>query len=153
MHQIVKVVGAAIVRDGRCLIAQRGPSMSAPGKWEFPGGKVESGEDASTALRREIEEELGVVIVVGEHLGRGQARSPRRVIVLDVYAAELVGGEPFAHEHGALAWVESDELDAFDWAEPDIPIAPRVAAWLRRGAGASPSSGRALESRTRPPAS
>ena len=67
------VVGAAIARGKKCLVTQRGPGMSLAGKWEFPGGKVESNESPRAALAREIVEELGLRISVGELLGTGTA--------------------------------------------------------------------------------
>lgn len=122
------VVGAAIVRGSTCLAAQRAPGMREPDKWEFPGGKVEPDETAEEALVRELREELGVVVRVGRHAGRGEAGA----VVLDVYFATLLEGEPVAHEHARLAWLSPDELERLDWAEADVPIARRVAAQLRR---------------------
>lgn len=67
----VHVVGAAIVSGGRCFVAQRGEEMALPFQWEFPGGKVEDGEDPEEALAREIAEELSLEIEVGDYLGCG----------------------------------------------------------------------------------
>ncbi len=128
---VVRVVGAAIVQQGRCLAAQRGPGLSAAGKWEFPGGKIEPGESPRAALVREIEEELGVSIAVGEHLGRGEAPGDRSTIQLDVYAARVVRGTPAPTEHSQIQWLEADALAALDWAAADVPVLPRVVAWLR----------------------
>ncbi len=124
----IQVVGAAIVRADRCLVARRGPHMSAPLRWEFPGGKLEPGESAEVALAREIHEELGVVIEVGAWLGRGVAGG----VQLDVHLARLVLGEPVAHEHAELAWLGPAQLDALDWADADVPIVARVAEALSR---------------------
>ena len=121
---MLRVVGAAIVRNGCCLVAQRGDT----GKWEFVGGKVEPGETPRQALVREIDEELGVAITVGDHAGCGHAEG----VMLDVYFATLVAGEPVAREHRALRWSSADQLDQLDWAAPDIPVLPAVAARLRR---------------------
>ncbi len=106
--------------------------MSAAGKWEFPGGKVEPGESFGEALVREIAEELGIEIAVGHHLGRGEARTLHYAIVLDVYSATLTTGTPRPTEHAELRWLGADELSNLDWAEADIPVLPKVAAWLRR---------------------
>jgi 8-oxo-dGTP diphosphatase len=128
---VVYVVGAAVIRRGRCLVAQRGPTMSAPGRWEFPGGKVEGGETPRVALARELREELAIDASIGRWLGRGRARRPDAQIVLDVYAASLVAGEPRIGEHSAVAWLVGTELLDLEWAEPDVPIVPAVLAALR----------------------
>jgi 8-oxo-dGTP diphosphatase len=105
--------------------------MRLPGKWEFPGGKVEPGEAPEAALRREIREELGVEIEVGALLGTGSAPAGEKTIRLDVYAARLVAGEPALSEHSRIVWASAEELSAFDWAEADVPSVPAVAEWLR----------------------
>ena len=127
----VHVVGAAIVRDGRCLAAQRGPAMRLPGKWEFPGGKVEDGEDPRAALAREVREELGLEIEVGELLGTGRDEGSESAVRLDVYLATLRGGELRLLEHGAVRWLTPAELDSVDWAEADRPVLPLLHARLR----------------------
>jgi 8-oxo-dGTP diphosphatase len=128
----LRVVGAAIVHEGRCLVAQRGPTMSLSGKWEFPGGKVDPGEAPEIALVREIEEELGVQIAVGPLLGRGSAQVRSRVIELDVYAATITVGTVTLREHAQVRWATTDELLGFDWAEADIPCVAQVQEWLKR---------------------
>ncbi len=129
------VVGAAILAGGRVLLTRRGPALDMAGKWEFPGGKVEPDEAPAAALAREVAEELGLAIEVGDFLGRGSALVAGRRIVLDVYAAASAGGEPRLAEHDAAAWVGPGELDRLDWPEADLPI---LAALARRlGAGAN----------------
>jgi 8-oxo-dGTP diphosphatase len=129
----IHVVGAAIVDGGRCLVAQRGAAMALAGKWEFVGGKVEPGEDPRRALAREVAEELGLVVAVGAHLGRGTAETGGRRIVLDVYLARAAGGRLRLAEHAAAAWVSADELAGLDWAAADVPVLPALAAHLRGG--------------------
>jgi 8-oxo-dGTP diphosphatase len=118
----IHVVGAAIVRDGRCLAAQRGPAMRLPGKWEFPGGKVEAGEDPRVALAREVREELGLDVVIGESLGTGRDIGDDLAVRLDVYLATIAGGELRLLEHGAVRWLQAAELDSLDWADADRPL-------------------------------
>ena len=133
----VHVVGAAIVEAGRVLLARRGPEMSMPGKWEFPGGKVEPGEAPEAALVREVAEELGVRIEPEAFLGRGESDHDGTRIVLDVWLARRVGGEPASGEHDALGWFGAAELEALDWPEADLPILPE----LRRALGGTVSGG------------
>jgi len=130
----VHVVGAAIVRDGRCLAAQRGPEMRLPGKWEFPGGKVEDGEDPRAALAREVREELGLEIEVGELLGTGSDAGSDAAsdvaVRLDVYLAAVSGGELRLLEHAAVRWLTLGEIDTVDWAEADRPLLPLLRSRL-----------------------
>jgi 8-oxo-dGTP diphosphatase len=128
------VVGAAIVQDGKCLVAQRGQAMSLAGKWEFPGGKVEAGESPTAALAREIAEELGLQVTVAQLLGAGTAKVGARTITLDVYAARVASGTLALREHARVTWASVDELERFDWAEADVPCVAPVKEWLRLGA-------------------
>jgi len=127
---VVHVVGAAIIQAGKCLVTQRGPGMSLPGKWEFPGGKVEAGESPQAALSREIFEELGLDVQVHELLGSGTAMAGTKRIVLDVYAASVLSGTLVLREHARAVWASVQELPGFDWAEADIPSLAAVAARL-----------------------
>lgn len=131
----IRVVGAAIMRAGECLVAQRSAWMALPGKWEFPGGKVEEFESPEAALAREIQEELNVQIRVGKHLGRGSSQSGSRVVVLDVYVAELVSGTPTPREHAKLVWARADALPEFDWADADVPVIAAVQQELMKRIG------------------
>ncbi len=127
----LQVVGAAIIdHEGRCLAALRGEGMSSPGRWELPGGKVEAGETPRAALAREIEEELGLVIEVGDFLGRGRAEGTRHRVLLDVYTATVTSGELRLHEHAETRWLRADELDSVRWADADRPVLPALTALL-----------------------
>jgi 8-oxo-dGTP diphosphatase len=137
---VVQVVGAAIVRDGgagrEVLVAQRGSGPLA-GLWEFPGGKVEAGEDHEAALVRECAEELGVVVVPGRFLGEvpldgAVAGGAPGASTLRVWEARLTSGEPVAHEHSDLRWVRADALEHLDWIAADRPLLPAVRELLTR---------------------
>ncbi len=119
---MVLVMGAAIVRDGRVLAARRTSPAHLAGGWEFPGGKVEPGEDPEGAVVREIAEELGCGIEVTGHLNGEQ--SIRDGYTLRVALASLVDGEPIPKEaeHDAVRWLCPEELDAVEWLEPDLPF-------------------------------
>lgn len=118
------VVGAAILENGRILAAQRGPLMSGAGVWEFPGGKVESGESEEAALIRELGEELHLQIKPLYHLG--EVQRPERKMRLSVWICERTGGEPVLTEHADVRWVGADELHSLDWSEPDRPFLPEL---------------------------
>ena len=96
--------------------------MSLEGRWEFPGGKVEPGEEPRVALEREVREELGLQIAIGELAGRGTAQAGEKLIVLDVYFAELESGVLVLAEHAQVAWHGPDSLFTLEWAEADVPV-------------------------------
>jgi 8-oxo-dGTP diphosphatase len=117
------VVVAAVVRDGdRVLACRRAPGKDAAGRWEFPGGKVESGESPEAALAREIAEELGVRIHVGALLDRTvTARAGGRAIDLACFDCRLDGDAPVAStDHDELRWMPVERLGELDWAEADL---------------------------------
>ena len=118
------VVGVALFRDGRVLAARRPADSPNAGGWEFPGGKVEVGESDESAAVREIHEELGVHIDVGEVLGSEQPIGDR--YLLRVYAGRVLSGEPVPLEHSEIRWLRADELDRVDWLLPDRPFLPAV---------------------------
>jgi len=134
------VMGAAIIHEGRVLAARRTTPPSAAGRWEFPGGKVEPGEDPDLAIVREIREELACDIAVVDHLEGEQHVKPG--YTLRVAVAELVAGEPVPHEHDAIRWLGADELALVDWLEPDVPFLAGLRVLLEAaasdGAGAGP---------------
>lgn len=119
------VVGAVIRRDRKILLAQRA-CVSLNGKWEFPGGKVESGETHQEALEREIGEELGVKIIVQEKLASNNFSIGEKRYCLHCYWADLVSGEPAANVHHNLKWVLPQEVLQCDLAPADIPIAKSI---------------------------
>jgi len=128
----IHVVGAAILDGDRCLATQRSAAMSMPLLWEFPGGKVGAGEPPREALRRELEEELGIAIEVGDLLARGVGTLEQRTIHLDVYRARIVGSErPTLREHHTLGWFTADELERLEWPDADAPAVRQVCELLR----------------------
>jgi 8-oxo-dGTP diphosphatase len=117
------VVGAAILHpDGRrVLAAQRAEPRAHAGRWEFAGGKVEPGEDERCALRRECREELGVEVEPGERLG-GDLPAAGGRLVLRVWWARLLEGEPQPVEHAALRWLGRRDLYRVEWLDADLPL-------------------------------
>jgi 8-oxo-dGTP diphosphatase len=120
---MIDVVAGLILDDaGRLLACQRPEGKHLGGKWEFPGGKLEEGEDPAAALVRELEEELGIIVVAGEALtpvvwdyGRGPIR-------LHPIVCRIAGGELHPHEHSEIRWCVDGDLKDLDWAAADVPI-------------------------------
>ena len=119
----IDVVAAVIKKDGRIFATQRGYGAQKDG-WEFPGGKVEKGEDPRDALVREIREELEVEILPLEEICTVEHDYPNISIRLICFWAELVEGSPVLLEHEAAKWLEPDEIDSLEWLPADRKILP-----------------------------
>lgn len=133
------VAAAAIVRGARFLAAQRRSGRYA-GLWEFPGGKVEPGEDLVGAVHREIREELSVAITVGERVGdwwplAGGARMAVFLATLEPGAEVLIGPD-----HAAMAWVGLDDFSHRPWIPADLPIVDAVVSRITAGSSSSGAS-------------
>ena len=116
----IEVVAAVILKDKQVLATQRGYG-DLQGRWEFPGGKIEAGEDHTTALSREIQEELDVSIVVGEFLTTIEYDYPSFHLIMHAYQCELKG-EFHLQEHSAARWLTQETLYDVVWLEADLPI-------------------------------
>ena len=131
-HQAIDVAAALIVRDGKLLITQRHAKSHLGGLWEFPGGKREAGETFETCLAREIREELGVDISVGELFEEVTHAYPEKTVRLKFFWCKLVTGEPQAVDCAAVRWVEKSELAGFEFPAADAQLleklkSPRIA--------------------------
>jgi mutator protein MutT len=108
------VVGAVIQRwvckELQVLLVRRGPGQSGAGDWEFPGGKVERGEAPEEALAREIEEELGLQILVKEKIGENCYSYPHRTIKLSLFWATISQGHLQLREHDAFEWLSPGSI-------------------------------------------
>lgn len=124
----VPVVCAVIEREGLVLVAQRPPHKLLPLKWEFPGGKVEPGEEPAAAIVREIREELGCAIRVARALPPFIHDYKTVVIEMIPFVCALMPGtsEPHPHEHVAVAWVPPAELRGYDLAAADWPVVDQL---------------------------
>ncbi|MBX9641033.1 MAG: (deoxy)nucleoside triphosphate pyrophosphohydrolase [Mycobacteriaceae bacterium] len=111
------VVAGAVFRGASVLVAQRVRPPELAGRWELPGGKVSDGETEPAALARELAEELGIDVTVGERLGDDVALN--ETTTLRAYRVYLLRGEPHPHDHRALRWVGVEELRDVDWVPAD----------------------------------
>lgn len=125
MKQLV-VTAAVIERNGLILLAQRKPGTHMGLKWEFPGGKLEWGEDPRAGLVREIREELGIVIEVGDVVEVVSHTYEDRHIVLMGYRCRYVSGEIQLLEVQDVHWVYPEVLLTYDLAPADVPIVEKL---------------------------
>src|SRR5699024_2684862 len=115
MSKRIDVVGAVIVKNGKVLAVQRGPGKALPGKWEFPGGKIEADETPEEALSRELSEELLCDASVGDFITTTAYDYPFGTVVLSTYFCELGSVSPQLTEHADLRWLDPQELHSLDW--------------------------------------
>ncbi len=119
----IRVVAAVIQRDGKILACRRAPHKSLAGLWEFPGGQVEPGESDEVALAREIREELGIEITVGEFIAESVAPAGEAMIHLNAYWAQTnVAGEFLSTDHDLMEWFAPTDLGTLTWAPADVPF-------------------------------
>lgn len=121
---IIPVVAAALIAaDGRILLHQRKFDGALGGLWEFPGGKVELGEDPDSALVRELAEELGVVVDPADLVYLASASEPGNPHVILLYTCRVWAGEPVCLAGEAIAWVAPQDLLAHEMPPLDVPLA------------------------------
>ncbi|MCV7229924.1 (deoxy)nucleoside triphosphate pyrophosphohydrolase [Mycolicibacterium komossense] len=125
------VVAGALIAGSALLVAQRERPPQLAGLWELPGGKVAVGENDADALVRELREELGVDVAVGERLGADVALSS--TMTLRAYFVTQLGGTLHPHDHRALRWVRAAELPELPWVPADTTWLPELAAAMGRG--------------------
>ena len=119
--------GALIDADGRVLLAQRPPGKHLALMWEFPGGKLEPGEDARQGLARELAEELGIAIGEATPLMQLPWEYDDKSLLLDVFIVSTWDGEPRSVEGQALRWVLPAEADPAELAPADRPVLAELA--------------------------
>ena len=125
---VKRVVAALIWKNGRLLICQRTRHQVMPLKWEFPGGKIEEGEQPRDALRRELDEELGIRAHVGDEVVRFRHEYPNgNAIELRFYVVRSYVGEIDNRIFRAVRWAKPSELPTYDFLEADLRLVEDLA--------------------------
>lgn len=114
----IEVVAAILHRDGAYFATQRGYG-EFEGLWEFPGGKIESGESREVALKREIREELGVDITIDKFLCTTDYDYPSFHLTMHCYLCSVKSGEIELREHKSARWLTTKTLDSVEWLPAD----------------------------------
>lgn len=124
-----RVVAALIMLKGKILVCQRTRHQTMPLKWEFPGGKIETGEQPRDALRRELEEELGIDAKIGEEVARIQHKYKNGgAVELRFYAVHEFQGELENRIFRDIQWADRKRLTSFDFLEADLELVKDLAA-------------------------
>ncbi|MFZ5593928.1 MAG: Nudix family hydrolase [Pseudomonadota bacterium] len=127
MPNPLHVVAAAIFNpSGDVLIALRHPDAHQGGLWEFPGGKIETGEDIRHALKRELHEELGINVTQARPLIRIHHNYPDKSVLLEVWRVDAFDGEPHGREGQPIAWVSPQHLPERAFPQANQPIITAV---------------------------
>jgi len=123
----IDVTAAIIKRNGRFLIAKRKKGMHLENKWEFPGGKIESLDTSpEECLKRELKEELGINVRVGNFVAESIFDYGDRTIRLLAYQVEYLSGKFKLNAHEEIKWVNIDEFGKYDFAEADLPLIEKI---------------------------
>lgn len=124
-----RVVAALIVEDGKLLVCQRTRHQTMPLKWEFPGGKIEEGEQPRDALRRELDEELGITATIGDELARIQHEYPNGgTVELRFFLVRDYQGELENRIFKDIQWARPKDLLTYDFLEADLTLVNDLAA-------------------------
>jgi len=124
-----RVVAALIEKDGKLLVCQRTRHQTMPLKWEFPGGKIEEGEQPRDALRRELQEELGISATIGDEIKRIQHEYPNGGMVeLRFYVVRQYQGEIENRIFREIQWAAPKDLPPYDFLEADLTLVKELAA-------------------------
>jgi 8-oxo-dGTP diphosphatase len=123
---MITVTAAIMLKDGKVFIAQRKSSDYLPYKWEFPGGKLERGETPEECLRREMLEEFGIDVSVGEFFCESVYPYEHFTIRLLAYLTSWVSGEPAPAVHEQYQWVRIEALGDYEFLPADVPLVARL---------------------------
>ena len=121
----IEVVAAIIYKDGEYFATQRGYG-EFEGMWEFPGGKIEPGESSESALKREIQEELGIDITINKFLCTTDYDYPSFHLTMHCYLCCVESGEIELREHKSARWLTVELLDSVEWLPADKEVIDKL---------------------------
>ena len=119
-------VAAAVIRDHNRIFATSRGYGAFKGKWEFPGGKIETGETSQEALKREIREELAMEIEVGELIDTIEYDYPDFHLTMECFWGKVVNGELELKEHEAAKWLTRENLYSVEWLPADVQLIEKI---------------------------
>lgn len=118
----IKVVAAVIVKENKILIARRKEGKHLEFKWEYPGGKVDNGENEKESLKRELKEELDISVSIDDYITESFYEYDKAKINLKAYFVKNYSGTIKLTVHDKINWIKIDELNNYEFAPADIPI-------------------------------
>lgn len=119
---MMEVTCAIIVDRARVLVTQRSEQMPHPLKWEFPGGKMKEGESPEFCVKREIREELGLIIAVEQLLPSVKHTYKTHTVKLIPFICSVKEGDLSLSEHKAYRWIPMEDLLSLDWLDADVEV-------------------------------
>lgn len=125
-HKVIHVAVGVILQGQSILLALRSNKQHQGGKWEFPGGKVESGETVSQALNRELLEEVAINVTQSSAFMQLEYAYPEKTVLLDIWLVTAFDGEPHGREGQPLRWVDIAELGSVEFPDANQPIVQRI---------------------------
>lgn len=133
--KVIEVTAAILWKEGQVLIGERPIEDGLAHKWEFPGGKIEEGETPEECLKREIQEELGIIVEVKDFFAESVYAYPKGAIRLLAYFTRWETGDLSPMAHKEIKWVDIHELLNYDLAPADIPIAQKLVSRALKSRG------------------
>lgn len=122
----VHAVAGLLVRDGKLLVAERPEGKPYSGYWEFPGGKVEDNEDVEQAIKRELQEELGIDVTRAERWFEHLHAYPDKTVLLELWRITEFTGEPTGMENQVLRWASYEEILHLPLLEGNFAIMSQI---------------------------
>ena len=128
----LEVTAAVIRQNGKILICQRPADKNCGLLWEFPGGKIEAGENGEQCIVRECQEELGITLNVEHELTDITYEYPDRIVHLHFFLCNIAEGVPEKKEHNEIAWITADEIEQYEFCPADQKMIAEMHTLLKQ---------------------